>query len=239
MSGHSKWATIKRQKGIADKKRGQVFSKLSREISLAAKNGSDPTMNFRLRLVLDRAKDAGVPKDVIERAVKRGAGEGQEGQLEEIVYEGYGPFGTAFLIEAATDNKNRTTNNIKHVFSEYGGNLGAQGSVAWQFATRGQILVERNNRDDLSDLQLAAIDAGAEDVRESPEGLEVYTLPVDLEKIKQVLIAAGAKIAEAQVIKESSQGVDLTAEQKTKIEELAQELENDEDVIAVHTSANL
>jgi len=239
MSGHSKWATIKRQKGIADKKRGQVFSKLSREISLAAKNGSDPTMNFRLRLVLDRAKDAGVPKDVIERAVKRGAGEGQEGQLEEIVYEGYGPFGTAFLIEAATDNKNRTTNNIKHVFSEYGGNLGAQGSVAWQFATRGQILVERNNRDDLSDLQLAAIDAGAEDVRESPEGLEVYTLPVDLEKIKQVLIAAGAKIAEAQVIKESSQGVDLTAEQKTKIDELAQELENDEDVIAVHTSANL
>ncbi|KKW29515.1 MAG: transcriptional regulator [Parcubacteria group bacterium GW2011_GWA2_52_8] len=239
MSGHSKWATIKRQKGIADKKRGQVFSKLSREISLAAKNGSDPTMNFRLRLVLDRAKDAGVPKDVIERAVKRGAGEGQEGQLEEIVYEGYGPFGTAFLIEAATDNKNRTTNNIKHVFSEYGGNLGAQGSVAWQFATRGQILVERNNRDDLSDLQLAAIDAGAEDVRESPEGLEVYTLPVDLEKIKQVLIAAGAKIAEAQVIKESSQGVGLTAEQKTKIEELAQELENDEDVIAVHTSANL
>jgi len=196
-------------------------------------------MNFRLRLVLDRAKDAGVPKDVIERAVKRGAGEGQEGQLEEIVYEGYGPFGTAFLIEAATDNKNRTTNNIKHVFSEYGGNLGAQGSVAWQFATRGQILVERNNRDDLSDLQLAAIDAGAEDVRESPEGLEVYTLPVDLEKIKQVLIAAGAKIAEAQVIKESSQGVGLTAEQKTKIEELAQELENDEDVIAVHTSANL
>src|SRR3990167_5149616 len=237
MSGHSKWATIKRQKGIADKKRGQVFSKLSREISLAAKNGSDPTMNFRLRLVLDRAKDAGVPKDVIERAVKRGAGE--EGQLEEIVDEGYGPFGTAFLIEAATDNKNRTTNNIKHVFSEYGGNLGAQGSVAWQFATRGQILVERNNRDDLSDLQLAAIDAGAEDVRESPEGLEVYTLPVDLEKIKQVLIAAGAKIAEAQVIKESSQGVGLTAEQKTKIEELAQELENDEDVIAVHTSANL
>ena len=239
MSGHSKWATIKRQKGIADKKKGQIFSRLSREISLAAKNGSDPTMNFRLRLVLDRAKDAGVPKDVIERAVKRGAGEGQEGQLEEIVYEGYGPFGTAFLIEAATDNKNRTTNNIKHVFSEYGGNLGAQGSVAWQFATRGQILVERNNRDDLSDLQLAAIDAGAEDVRESPEGLEVYTLPVDLEKIKQVLIAAGAKIAEAQVIKESSQGVGLTAEQKTKIEELAQELENDEDVIAVHTSANL
>ena len=239
MSGHSKWATIKRQKGIADKKRGQVFSKLSREISLAAKNGSDPTMNFRLRLVLDRAKDAGVPKDVIERAVKRGAGEGQEGQLEEIVYEGYGPFGTAFLIEAATDNKNRTTNNIKHVFSEYGGNLGAQGSVAWQFATRGQILVERDNRADLSDLQLVAIDAGAEDVRESPEGLEVYTLPVDLEKIKQVLIAAGAKIAEAQVIKESSQGVDLTAEQKTKIDELAQELENDEDVIAVHTSANL
>ena len=239
MSGHSKWATIKRAKGIADKKRGQVFSKLSREISLAAKNGSDPTMNFRLRLVLDRAKDAGVPKDVIERAVKRGSGEGQEGQIEEALYEGYGPFATAFLIEVATDSKNRTANNIKHIFSEHGGNMGSQGSVAWQFATRGQILVERNNSDDLSNLELTAIDAGAEDVRESPEGLEVYTLPVDLEKIKQILLAAGAKIAQAQVIKESSQGVDLSAEQKQKIEALVQSLENDEDVIAVHTSANL
>ena len=239
MSGHSKWATIKRAKGIADKKRGQVFSKLSREISLAAKNGSDPTMNFRLRLVLDRAKDAGVPKDVIERAVKRGSGEGQEGQIEEALYEGYGPFATAFLIEVATDSKNRTANNIKHIFSEHGGNMGSPGSVAWQFATRGQILVERNNSGDLSNLELTAIDAGAEDVRESPEGLEVYTLPVDLEKIKQILLVAGAKIAEAQVIKESSQGVDLSAEQKQKIEALVQSLENDEDVIAVHTSANL
>lgn len=238
MSGHSKWATIKRQKSVADQKKGLVFSKLSREVALAAKGGPDPDTNFKLRLVLDRARAASMPKDAIERAIKRGSGEGQEGQLENVIYEGYGPFGTAFLIEAATDNKNRTGHNVKHIFSEHGGNLGGSGSVAWQFTTRGQILIERD-REDLSDLQLAAIDAGAEDVRESREGLEVYTLPVDLEKIKQALLAAGAKVAEAQVIKESSQGVDLTAEQKQKIEALLQALENDEDVIAVHTSANL
>jgi YebC/PmpR family DNA-binding regulatory protein len=238
MSGHSKWAQIKRQKGVADKKKAQIFSKLAREITIAAKNGGDPTSNFKLRLVLDRAKDAGVPKDVIERAVKRGTGEGQEGQLEEVIYEGYGPFGTAFLVEAATDNKNRTASNIKHLFVAHNGNMGAQGSVAWQFRTRGQILVERG-QDDLSDLELAAIDAGAEDVRESPEGLEVYTLPLDLEKTKQALLRAGAKIAQAEVIQESSQGVDLTEEQKTKVDELFAALENDEDVIAVHTSANL
>lgn len=238
MSGHSKWAQIKRQKAVVDKKKGQIFSKLSREITIAAKGGGDPAANFKLRLVLDRAKAAGVPKDVIDRAIKRGTGESKEGQLEDAVYEGYGPFGTAFLIEAATDNKNRTTGNIKHILDQHGGHLGTQGSVAWQFATRGQILIERD-RPDLSDFQLRAIDAGAEDVRESPEGLEVYTLPLDLDKIKQLLLAAGAKIAEAQIIKESTQGVDLTAEQKTEIDTLAGALEDDEDVIAVHTSANL
>ncbi len=238
MSGHSKWAQIKRQKAIVDKKKGQIFSKLSREITIAAKGGGDPGMNFKLRLVLDRAKDAEVPKDVIERAIKRGEGSLLEGQIEDMVYEGYGPYGTAFLIEAATDNKNRTTSDIKHFFEAHGGRLGSPGSVAWQFTTRGQILVERD-RPDLSDLELMAIDAGAEDVRESAEGLEVYTLPLDLDKVKQVLLAAGAKIAQAEIIKESSLGVDLAPEQRAKIEALLADLENDDDVIAVHTSANL
>lgn len=238
MSGHSKWAQIKRQKAVVDQKKGQVFSKMSREITIAAKSGGDPASNFKLRLVLDRAREAGVPKDVVERAVKRGTGEDQAGQIEDVVYEGYGPFGTAFLIEAATDNKNRTVNNIKHIFTKHGGNLGSSGSVAWQFVTRGQILVERI-AEDMSDVELAVIDAGAEDVRESAEGLEIYTTPIDLNKIKDTLTKAGAKIVSAQVIKESTQDVNLTEEQKPKVDTLFAELENDEDVIAVHTSANL
>ena len=238
MSGHSKWAQIKRQKAVVDKKKGQIFSKLVREITIAAKEGGDPGMNYKLRLVLDRAKEAGMQKEAVERAVNRGTGEEEGGALEEVVYEGYGPFGTAFLIEAATDNKNRTVNNIKHIFSKHGGALGAAGSVAWQFVTRGQILIEKSG-DDMSDIELAAIDAGAEDVRQSPEGLEVYTRPLDLNEIKGKVAAAGGKIARAQVIKESTQGVDLSDEQKTRVDELFAELENDEDVIAVHTSANL
>lgn len=239
MSGHSKWATIKRQKAVTDAKRGQAFTKLGRNITIAVKEGGgpDPAFNFKLRMAIDRAKDGGMPSDNIDRAIKRGSGEGKEA-LENVTYEGYGPFGTAFLIEAVTDNSNRTTSNIKRILSKHGGNLGTQGSVAWQFVSKGQILVERT-KEDLSDMELAAIDAGAEDVRESADGLEVYTLPLDLQKIKEMLIKARAKIAKADVIQESSQGVDLSDEQKPKVDALFAELENDDDVIAVHTSANL
>lgn len=239
MSGHSKWAQIKRQKGAADQKRGQLFSKLSREISIAAKTGADPETNFKLRMAIDKARGASMPQDNIARAVKRGSGEDANNVIEEVVYEGYGPFGTAFLVEAATDNNNRTVHEIKHIFQTHGGHLGATGSVAWQFATRGQILVERGDSKDLSDIELAAIDAGAEDVRESPEGLEIYTAPIDLNKIKDAVAAAGGKIAGAAVIKESTQGIDLTAEQKPLADALFAELEEHDDVIAVHTSANL
>jgi YebC/PmpR family DNA-binding regulatory protein len=240
MSGHSKWSQIKRTKGVLDQKRGLLFSKLGKKISIAVREGGgsgDPAANFRLKSAIDYAKDQGMPNDNIERAIKSAASS-NAGELKEVAYEGYGPFGTAFLVEAATDNPNRTTNNVKHIFSKHGGNMGSQGSVAWQFVTKGQILVERD-RKDLSDLELAAIDAGAEDVRESEEGLEVYTLPLDLQKIKEVLIKAGAKIARADIIKESTQGTDLTEDQKPKVDALFAELENDEDVIAVHTSANL
>jgi YebC/PmpR family DNA-binding regulatory protein len=239
MSGHSKWSQIKRGKGMLDAKRGQLFSKLSKRIILAVKEGSssDPAHNLKLRDAVDKAKEASMPNDSIERAIKKAAGD-NGASMNEVIYEGYGPFGTAFLVETATDNKNRTVNNVKHILSKHGGNLGAQGSVAWQFATRGQILVERD-RNDLSEIELSAIDAGAEDVRESTEGLEVYTVPNDLKKIKDALLQAGAKIAQAEIIKESTQGTDLTEEQKPKVDALFAELENDEDVIAVHTSANL
>jgi YebC/PmpR family DNA-binding regulatory protein len=238
MSGHSKWSQIKRTKGVLDQKRGLVFSKYSKKISIAVKEGGggNPDANFKLKSVIDSAKAAGMPNDNVERAIKNALGEGAAA-VKEVVYEGYGPFGTAFLVEAATDNSNRTFNNIKKIFSEHGGSIGAQGSVAWQFNTKGQILVERDAK--ISELEMAAIDAGADDVRESNEGLEVYTKPQDLHKIKLALEKAGAKIAQAEIIKESSQGTDLTETQKPKVDALFAELENDEDVIAVHTSANL
>ena len=239
MSGHSKWSQIKRTKGALDQKRGLLFSKLGKKISIAVKEGGgsgDPAVNYKLKATIDYAKEQGMPNDNVERAIKAALGS-NAGSIKEVIYEGYGPFGTAFLVEAATDNSNRTFNNVRKIFSEHGGTIGAQGSVAWQFSTKGQILVERDNN--LNNLELAAIDAGAQDVRESEEGLEVYTQVNDLQKIKLALGKAGAKIARAEIIQESSQGTDLTEEQKPKVDALFAALENDEDVIGVHTSANL
>lgn len=238
MSGHSKWSQIKRTKGVLDQKRGLLFSKLSKKITIAAKEGgsNDPSANFQLKGAIEYAKSKGMPNDNIERAIKN-SNSTNAGSMKEVIYEGYGPYGTAFLIEAVTDNSNRTFNNVRKIFNDNGGNIGAQGSVAWQFATKGQILVERDSN--IENLELAAIDAGADDVRESAEGLEVYTTLETLQKIKDTLAKAGAKIAQAEIIKESSQGTDLTEQQKPEVDKLFAALENDEDVIAVHTSANL
>lgn len=238
MSGHSKWAQIKRTKGVLDQKRGLLFSKLSKKISVAVKEGggSDPAVNYKLKAAIEYAKELGLPNDNIERAIKNAAG-GDAGQIQEAIYEGYGPFGTAFLIEVATNNTNRTHQNLKRIFTKHGGHLSAPNSVAWQFETKGQILVERSEQ--MSEIELAAIDAGAIDVRESEEGLEVYTQPLHLQKVKEALVQSGAKIARADIIKESKQGVDLTKEQAQQVEKLFEELEEDEDVIGVHTSANL
>ena len=196
-------------------------------------------MNFKLRMVMDKANAASMPNENVQRAIPRGTGEDGGAAIEEIIYEGYGPFGTAFLVETATDNKNRTVNEIKNVFHKHGGNLGTAGSVAWQFVTRGQILVERGGRDDLTDIELAAIDAGAEDVRESPEGLEIYTAPLDLNSVKDKVAAAGGKIAQGHIIKESTRGVEWSADQKPAVDALFAALEDHDDVIGVHTSANL
>lgn len=240
MSGHSKWSQIKRGKGLLDAKRGVLFSKLAKKISIAAREGGspDPAHNSKLRMAIEKAKEVSMPNDNIDRAIKKGSGAEGSTAISEVIYEGYGPFGTAFLIETATDNSNRTVSEIKHILSKHGGNLGASGSVAWQFVTRGQILVERSG-DNLEEIELAAIDNGSEDVRESEEGLEIYTKIQDLKKIKEILEKLGATIAQAEIIQESTQGVDLTPEQKHKVDTLFAELEGHEDVIAVHTSANL
>ncbi len=236
MSGHSKWAQIKRSKGVADQKRGALFSKLSKQITIAAKSGTNPAMNFKLRLAVEKARENAMPNDNIERAIKKAAG-AEAGQVQSLIYEGFGPAGTTFIIEAASDNPNRTFQMIRNIFTKNGGNLGGQGSVAWMFQTKGQILVERTPN--LEEIQLAAIDAGADDVRESDEGLEIYTRPEELEKIKRALESAGAKIAQAEVIMESSQGTDLKEEDKPAVQKLYDALSDDEDVVAVHTSANL
>ena len=239
MSGHNKWSKIKRTKGAKDATRGVLFSKLSKKISLAVKDGGsgDPNLNFKLRTEIDSAKTQGFTNENIDRAIKKGLGQDGGAIIEEIIYEGYGPFGTAFLVDTATDNRNRTVQKIKQIFVKNGGSLGTAGSVAWQFETKGQILVERDKN--LEDLELIAIDAGASDVRESEEGLEIYTSPQSLIKIKEALEQAGATIAHVAIIKESNQSIKLTDEQKSKIEALISALEDDEDVIGVHSNANL
>ena len=237
MSGHSKWAQIKRSKGAADVKKGELFSKLSKQITIAAKSGGNPGMNFKLRLAIQKAKEQAMPNDNIERAVKKAAGS-EGGSLHTLTYEGYGPAGTSFIVEAASDNPNRTFQKVRTIFTRHGGNIGQPGSVGWMFQTKGQILVERSG-DDMSEAELAAIDAGAQDVRESAEGLEVYTRPEDVEQVKTALEKTGAKIAQAEVIMESSQGTDITDDQVASVQSLFDALSDDEDVVAVHTSANL
>ncbi len=239
MSGHSKWSTIKRDKGAKDAKKGVLFSKLSKKISLAVKDGGsgDPTHNLKLRTEIDAAKGQGFTNDNIDRAIKKGLGQDGSTQLEEVVYEGYGPHGTAFIIEAVTDNTNRTVGNVKKIFTKAGGSLGALGSVSWQFQTRGEILVERSDAD-LEALELIAIDAGATDVIESEEGLAVYTEPTKVDVVKKALELAGAPIAHSAIAKQAAQPVIIENEMdRQTIEHLITTFEDDEDVIAVYTNA--
>ncbi len=200
MSGHSKWASIKRQKGVNDAKRGQLFTKLGREIVIAVREGGpDPEANFRLRLVLDKARQANMPKDNVERAIKRGSGESVDGaQVEEYTYEGYGPHGTAMIVQAFTDNRNRTVSEIRHVFSRYGGNLGADGCVAWMFSRKGVISVAVGSADP-DEVALIAIDAGAEDVEISDDTVEVYTEMTDFRAVRDALTEAGVELLDAQL----------------------------------------
>ncbi|MEK9181234.1 MAG: YebC/PmpR family DNA-binding transcriptional regulator, partial [Patescibacteria group bacterium] len=239
-SGHSKWSKIQRGKAISDQKKGAIFSKLVRQIAIAVREGGgpDPESNFKLRVAIEKARAEEMPRENIERAVAKAAGEGGGANIEQVTYEGFGPFNTTFVVEAATDNKNRTTSNVRKIFEKHGGNMSQPGSVMWGYEIKGQILVEKGGYD-LSEIELKAIDAGAEDVRESQEGLEIYTAPLDLHRVKQTLEKIPVKIAAAEIIMEAKSGTDLTSEQKRKVEEMFHALSDDEDVLAVHTSANL
>ncbi len=198
MSGHSKWHSIKHKKGAADAKRGKIFTKLGNEIALAARDGADPDMNFRLRLAVQKAKQANMPASNIDRSIARGAGTAGGASLEELVYEGYGPAGVAVMVEALTDNRNRTASDVKSTFSKYGGNLGSTGSVAYMFDKKGVILCRVSA--DKDDMSLMAIEAGATDIDDSGDQLVVYTTPKDLEAVKEALGETNVESADIELV---------------------------------------
>ena len=241
MSGHSKWSTIKHQKGAADAKRGVIFTKISRDITLAVRDGGgDPDMNFRLRLMLDKAKSNNMPQESISRAVKRGTGEGGDGdeKLEEIVYEGYGPGGGAILIQAVTTNRNRTAADVRSTFARGGGNLGESGCVAWNFETRGVIALEISDESRAEELGLMAIDAGADDISIEDGVLEILTAP-------EVLLAVQKALQEEGISPDSSE-ISMIPKTTVTLEEAAAEqtlklldnLEDLDDVQKAYTSAD-
>jgi YebC/PmpR family DNA-binding regulatory protein len=200
MSGHSKWATIKRSKGLADTKRGALFTKFGHEIAIAAREGgADPDSNFRLRLVLDRARQINMPKDNVERAIARGTGELKgTAALEESIFEGYGPGGSAIMVATLSDNRNRTVSEVRRAFERHGGNLGADGCVAWMFSRKGQVTIDAGDKDP-DDVALVAIDAGALDVDVEDKTIQVYTDPKDLKLVQDTLHKNKYTIVEAQL----------------------------------------
>jgi len=236
MSGHSKWSSIKRQKGVTDHRRGQLFTKLTREIIVVVREGgSSPESNFRLRLAIQKARDNNMPSDNIERAIKKGSGELGGVIFSEIIMEGYGPNGVAVLVEALTDNRNRTIQEVRSLFSRHGGSLGASGSVAWIFDTRGVITVETDGVD-AEELAMAAIDAGADDVKEEKGYLEIQTTPQDLETVRKAVEQIKPPVsAEVQRVPKST----VVLEEKETIQtlKLLDHLEELDDV--QHVSANL
>jgi YebC/PmpR family DNA-binding regulatory protein len=230
MSGHSKWSTIKRKKGAADAKRGKIFTKLIREISTAARlSGGDPETNPRLRLVVDKAKGANMPKDNIQRAIQKGVGGGEGEAYEEIVYEGYGPGGTAILIETLTDNKNRTVSDVRHALTKNGGNLGASGCVAYLFEKKGLLSFAADGLD-MDALMEASLDAGADDVVEAEGTVEVVTAPGDFSAVKEALVAASFRPENAEISMEPSTTVSLEGKDAEQMLRLADVLEDLDDV---------
>ena len=237
MSGHSKWSTIKRQKGVADAKRGAIFTKMSKEIEAAARSGDpDPAVNFKLRLAVQKARDHNMPVDNIERAIKRASGALGGIQPTEHNYEGYGPSGTAILIEVLTDNKNRTTAEVRNVFSRGGGNLGENGCVTWIFQPKGVIIVEASGNAD--DLALLAIDAGAEDVKQEGDTLEIQTAPEQLEAVRKKLEAQKIKITSAELTRIPQNLVALDKKAAIQALKLMDRLEELDDVQRVYTNAD-
>ncbi len=241
MSGHSKWSTIKHKKGAADAKRGKLFSKLSRAIMVAAKEGgADPESNLALQNAVEKARSYSMPKDNIERAIAKGAGEGTDGSsFETVVYEGYGPEGVAVIVEALTDNRNRTAAEVRHLFSKHGGNLGATGAVAWQFERRGVVLVAGEGVDE-DELVLAAADGGADDVERDGETYVVSSTPDELTRVREALEGAGYALESVglQMVPKTTVAIaeETTAKQVVR---LVEGLEDNDDVQDVYANFDI
>jgi YebC/PmpR family DNA-binding regulatory protein len=238
MSGHSKWSTIKRQKEITDAKRGAVFTKLANAITVAAKNGADPSMNFALRLVLDQARAANMPNVNVQRAIDRGTGKLGGAAIEEVMYEGYGPGGIAVIVECATDNKNRTYPDVRLAFSKNGGNMAEPGAVAFQFSRKGMIRAAFTG--DADEAMLAAIDAGAEDAEADGDELVIYTDPKQLATVRDALGAIGLTVKEAELSFVPNATVEITdPETARKVMNLMDALDNLDDVTNTYSNFDI
>lgn len=236
MSGHSKWSTIKREKGAKDAARGALFTKLGHAIAIAARSGDDPSMNFALRLAIDKAKASNMPMANIQRSIDRGSGKLGGDQIQEVLYEGYGPGGVAVLVECATDNINRTYPEVKLAFSKHGGNIAEKGAVAFQFERKGMIRIKGKG----DELMLQVLDAGAEDMQEEGEESVVYTDPKDLAKVRDALNEAGIEITEAELTYIPNNTVEVTdAATAGKIMRMMDALEANDDVTNTHVNFDI
>jgi YebC/PmpR family DNA-binding regulatory protein len=239
MSGHSKWSTIKRKKGVTDARRGKIFTKLIKEITVAARfGGGDPDANPRLRTAIATARAENMPKDNIERAIKKGTGELEGATYEEVCYEGYGPGGAAVLVESLTDNKNRTVADIRHIFSKSGGSLGEAGCVAWMFEKKGLFVVEKKDVDEET-LMEATLDAGAEDIRDEGETFEVTTSPADFEDVKEALEDKGLPYVVAEITMVPNNTVKLEDKEAEQMLKLMDMLEDSDDVQKAYSNFDI
>jgi YebC/PmpR family DNA-binding regulatory protein len=235
MSGHSKWSTIKRKKGAEDAKRGKIFTRLARDIMIAAReSGGDENSNAKLKLAVAKAKAENMPKENIERAIKKGTGELEGGQMEELTYEGYGTDGIAFLVDVLTDNKNRTLADVKRIFNRGGGSLASAGSVAWQFEQKGQIVLGSNgSKPDFDDVFMVAAEAGADDVVDEDGTITVYTPREKLRAVEQALTDAKYEVEEAELYWEAQNESELPPERAIANMKIAEQLEELDDVQSV------
>ena len=241
MSGHSKWAQIKRQKGVNDQKRGKTFTKLGNAITIAVRQGGgigDPNQNFRLRLAIDSARAANMPKENIERAIERAKGV-KAGDLEEVIYEGFAPFGVSVIIEAATDNSMRTTSDIKSIFHKAGASFGQPGSVSYQFKHVGQIVVKKGTKT-FDEIFAVAVECGAEDLEETGDEVFIYTSLKDLAKVKDAILASGLEIIESELVRIPIMSVSITEKEKfDKIAAFLNSLEELDDVQKVYSNMDV
>jgi len=240
MSGHSKWSTIKRKKGAIDAKRGKVFTKIARELQVAARaGGPDTETNIRLRLVMDKAKSANMPKDNIARAIARGAGTDKSQDLEEVTYEGYGSNGVAVMVEVMTDNRNRSVAEVRHAFTKAGGNMASTGAVSWQFDRKGQILIKTDGMDE-DDVFLIVVDAGAEDVEiNDDDTAEITTAASELAAVRDNLTEAGIEVDEAELVLTPQTEIELSVQDAIKVMNLIENLEDLDDVQKVYSNLAL